>query len=352
MHSEKIVLIKRWEKEWTQLYEEILKCLLDHQSLTTLPNITRYKGKFDLRGINLKSFDFSDPHGSLKDICFDYASLWDINFSKLDLQGCSFKYAKLRDCRFVNSDLTGVSFYHSYLGSTNKLGGHLAYVQIINVLAKPEKYTKTTKPSKFIGIVDFSKAIIDNIDIRGAYFKSYSIFDLYQVYKIDDSYTFSSRGMINAREKFGDIRHPYDIFRILKIKYHQIGCRREAAKFYYLEMATARRSVKWYNPRRFLEAIFADALCGYGEKPLRVLFWIFVLVFIFTGLFAKAGVLIGGNNNLVDAFYFSLSTFTPLTSGSLSLAETYRIYEVIETILGIILIPLFIATLTRRIIPY
>ena len=156
-----------------------------------------------------------------------------------------------------------------------------------------------------------------------------------------------------AAEKYEDAQ---SVYRQLNEAYKQQGMRYEAGKFYYREMV-CRRKAKYplfpediANPGEFLkslfgliknpsgffswiigliargsEALFFDILCGYGERPLRVVFWILLVILVSEGVYWQFGdgiVRVEESHGTVchlqtpgEALYFSITTFTTLGFG-------------------------------------
>ncbi|GAI48632.1 unnamed protein product, partial [marine sediment metagenome] len=62
-----------------------------------------------------------------------------------------------------------------------------------------------------------------------------------------------------------------DVYRRLKIWYHNAGMYDIAGEFFFREMTVKRKALKpWPNPLPRAWSKFLSLICGYGERPLRV----------------------------------------------------------------------------------
>jgi len=96
--------------------------------------------------------------------------------------------------------------------------------------------------------------------------------------------------------------------------------------------------------------------CGYGVRPSHTVLLSLAIILLFTGVFWAAGALQpdggsahirGTSVSITDAFYFSSMQFLGKTPQNFSIAEGYEFFTVIETLLGWILMALFLVTMSR-----
>lgn len=91
-----------------------------------------------------------------------------------------------------------------------------------------------------------------------------------------------------------------EIYRQLKINFHQSGDYKNAGDFHYGEMEMHRKAnfwrrripISWYN--------FYWALSGYGERPLRALGWLIVFLLGMAGLVWGLGLEVGNPPHIAD----------------------------------------------------
>jgi hypothetical protein len=97
----------------------------------------------------------------------------------------------------------------------------------------------------------------------------------------------------------------------------------------------------------------AEMTCGYGEKPLRTIWWAFVSIVIFSFLYSLSGGIVsinGATLNWLDYLNYSFGAFATVGfanfSTSTPLAQTLTS---IEALVGISLLALLMFTLGNRI---
>ncbi len=96
--------------------------------------------------------------------------------------------------------------------------------------------------------------------------------------------------------------------------------------------------------------------CGYGIRPSHTFLLSLAIILLFAGVFWAGGALQPDGDDahhpeasvsLNDAFYFSSMEFLGKTPQNFSITEGYEILTVIETLLGWILMALFLVTMSR-----
>ena len=139
------------------------------------------------------------------------------------------------------------------------------------------------------------------------------------------------------------------------------GLTEEAGVFFYREMVMRRKQFPRFSTKRILFRLI-DAYCGYGEKPLRLIFFSIVKIVFFAMLYVFVGIQHDGNiqavtlvtplsdavSHFFDALYFSLVTFTTLGYGDYSPAGLSRFIASIEALVGSFTIALFVVVFVRH----
>ncbi len=97
--------------------------------------------------------------------------------------------------------------------------------------------------------------------------------------------------------------------------------------------------------------------CGYGVRPSHTILMSLAIILLFTGIFlagdalqpsgAERDVQDKASVSLNDAFYFSSMQFLGKTPQNFSINEGYEIMTVMETLMGWLLMALFLVTLSR-----
>jgi uncharacterized protein YjbI with pentapeptide repeats len=277
----------------------------------------------DLRGINLAGFDFRVPvledesgfeeelailsyihfeGATLKHATFQDGKVHDCFFENADLSHSNFKAAALNTCSFQNTDMTG-----TLLGASN----------LINC-----NFTNTT-----IRDINFSTVLTDQNTV------------------------FSEKLKDEKEENF----HLASVqYKQIKEMYKNSSLHSQADTYHYREMVSRRKTLKWYNPVRTMNLLFADLTCKYGTSIVRILLWITGVVIGFAFVYWTMQNVLYHNSptilSFLDSLYFSLITYATVGYGDIHPIGDYRLLAGIEGMIGVILTSLFTVIVARRII--
>ena len=144
-------------------------------------------------------------------------------------------------------------------------------------------------------------------------------------------------------------------FRSLRIHFYHVGNYDAADSLYILEKLAQRKGWKLLSkqgPQKVFSLLF-DFICGYGNKPSRVILWSGVIIVCFSLLFyslqgIKSSSDAGYISTPVESIYFSIVTFATLGYGDFSPKPDLMIIAAIEALIGALMIALFIVTLVQR----
>lgn len=175
---------------------------------------------------------------------------------------------------------------------------------------------------------------------------------------------------IKYNQEFGRAK---EFYALIKRLYSQIGKRKEAGKYFYLEKQYERKSY-WFPKENFKEEFynyknkhifsirlfyfkyrfkyfisgFLNILWGYGEKPIRVFCISFIVIFICTILnfFVTTS---STCENFIDSLYYSIVTFTTLGYGDIKQEDDFlKILSAIEALAGMSFWGILIAGFTNN----
>jgi len=150
--------------------------------------------------------------------------------------------------------------------------------------------------------------------------------------------------------------------RNLKESYKNEGDYATAGEFFIREMAIRRKVA--FQDREYgywLMSNLIAGLCGYGERPTRVIFWWFAFTFTYAFVYF-AGQLIEYSDGATEidfttlggfltCFYFSVVTFTTLGFGDISpVTDAGRAVASVEAFTGAFMIALFVLVFGRKMI--
>ena len=197
--------------------------------------------------------------------------------------------------------------------------------------------------ANFRGNAEFTSAEFDEVDFSNtAFFRSFILYDAdFKRIKVSwtsikDLYSFDGPTYIKLIKNFRDLEQFEDA---------------DDAYYQYRQVSQANKN--WSLSK--LEDVVAWFTCGYGVKPEYPLIWgvgiILGSAFIYwLGSGIRRLKEIDEDDNRVsflDAFYFSMVTFTTLGYGDWYPVGRYRIVVIIEGLIGWLLLALFLVTLAN-----
>ena len=296
--------------------------------------------------------DFSGSDLSFAD--FTNTSLYRSNFSNSILYVTYFRDADLTRANFDNSFIYGAKF----IGNVN-----VTYCSFKGLRLENERRLTVT-PSDKTAFQEV-KELESTVKIYGAKHQSN-----------DSTYRekYGSKFFCNGAYMEFHGYKPYEremqfsqIYNRLKRVYRENNFSSEAGQFYFLEKYWRTRS--WFTTGtkedfafgavffRVANTVFArlnEFVCGYGEKPLRVIWGMVIGTFIFTtlfylGSFKEVTATTSSWDKLIESFYHSICVILMIDS-TLTPIGLNRVLTIIETVYGLIMITLFTSILIRKMI--
>lgn len=327
-------------------------------------------------------------------------------FSGRDLSGRDFSNKVLIGVDFSNSNCSGCDFSYSDLSFANFKGANLYRASFVNSILYVTYFvdcdlTRANCDSayiygvKFVGMVNITYCDFSNLSLESE--RRVTAFPQgnsnYQEIQLFDSIT-GMQGFGNSLRhtalkdhygpKFTCNSHymefvkyrPYEkemqlsqIHNRLKRIFKENNFYTEAGNFYYLEKYWETKS--WFTQGtkedfhfkrtlvRVFKTLFAklnQIICGYGERPTRVLFWILIglISFSIPYYFGPFEEIPSSKVNVVTkiglALYHSICSFTTLGSQNLTPLGINAALTAIESFFGVVMITLLTATIIRKLI--
>lgn len=271
---------------------------------------------WNLRGADLSRLDLSGSH--MFDACMEGADLVGTNMTGCDLTHCNIRGADL-----TRAVLTGARLWNA----------------------------------------DLSEANLTECDMIGADFWNARLFNvkLWQA-NLENARSISRRSFLKGSKLFasaainesGEVSAE-DSYRNLKTYFMARGMYNDASWASFKEKIMERLALKKAGNLSYFPSLAMGALCGYGEKPLRIvsaaLFTIIAFAIFF---FSFNGIEPTGQQASTlrwsDYLYYSTVTFTTVGYGDIipKPQALFRLMSACEAFFGVFLTGLFIFTLARK----
>ncbi len=329
----------------------------------------------NLEGVNAKSANFQKTYlreASLKGARLQHSDFRKANLCEADLQHTKMRYANLRFARLENANFQGANLRHTNF--------ELAYVKNSNFTKADLKDASMDKA--YLRGCNFDKAYMKQINLKrtilgGACFRNanltnatlkYAEFDnksdIYNINlfqsKLDYSTLKNCRKNLDRvviQERQGKVSEAKDVYLNLKNYFRNEGLYDISGEYYYREKLMERKLL--YKSRNiidkilWLKSLLYSAVCGYGEKPYRVITSSMIIILIFGFIYMFFSGLESSTTyelKWYDNFYFSVVTFTTLGFGDIHPSDNVavKICAMIESFTGAFMIALFVLTFGRR----
>jgi hypothetical protein len=288
-------------KESPYTREDVLRLLKETEEPGEVLDLSGkvFEEEIDLHGLDLGIIDLSESY--LNGANLEGARLWGALLIETRLIGANLKGTNLRDAHLWGAKLFGVELEGADLRYAELWGAYLRYTEFPH------------------------NAKLEEVDWGKKYFL--------------------------GEEVEGSFEEAEATYRRLKIWHTEQGLYDLAGKFFYREMEVKRKTQSWKKePHLKLWSWILRMLCGYGEKPERVVISAAVVIF---GL-AIAYFLWGSfsSSSFADTLYYSVASFTALGYGQWAPQPTEwaKGMGAAEAVLGVSMLALFLVTFTRKMI--
>ncbi len=152
-----------------------------------------------------------------------------------------------------------------------------------------------------------------------------------------------------------------EIYRNLRKATEQAGLFEISGHFFEREMVMRRYQMPYHSTRRVFSKI-VDVFCGYGERPIRVVLFSWLAIFLFAMCYFllginDAGIILSWNSQqgilenisqFMTCLYFSVVTFTTLGYGDLTPIGFSRVLAAIEAFIGSFTLALFVVVFVKK----
>ena len=271
-----------------------------------------------------------------------------IDLSGLDLHGIILTKA-IFPVHFDRGKLVGANLYHTHLEGAILWHAHLERANLCEAHLE-----EANLRGAHLETADLSDTHLEGADLTGAHLEGACLTDV-RLSSDTKLHNVDWGNYILAEERHGPLDWAEDTYRTLKVWYTNAGIHDIAGEFFFREMTTQRKRIKWWPPQHRLWSAIHSFVSGYGERPLRVvrlgvlaLFGSALLYFLLRGvapynLSAQA---------FLNSLYYSAVSFTALGYGpwfsDTSVHTWVQGAGAAEAFIGVFTIALFLVTFTRK----
>lgn len=275
----------------------------------------------DLIRVNLRNSDLSQA--DFKNTNFSYSDITNANLIGCDLEGCDFTSANLENSDLTKANLKKTRFWHADLSHANFAEADMTEADLWkSEMFSARLWHTELKDVKSLTKQNFSKKICC----------------FFYDERIDE------RGELSAVESY----------RRLKQYFMQNGLYNEASWASFKEKTMEKIWLRRNRNISYFPMAVMGLLCGYGEKPKRVIFSSAAIILFYSVLYYFFKMISNfkgtGLISFWDNVYYSMVTFTTLGYGDLIPKQNiaYRLLAGSEAFVGAFMIGLFVFTLSRK----
>ena len=336
--------------------------------------------RLDLSNRNLKGIDLSPTEdGTVLDL--HGIILRNANLEGAKLQRALLLYANLQESRIWNANLQGAVLEYTNLQGADLLQANLQEAELIRANLQQARLTDANMQGAFLPYANLQGADLRMANLQGAFLQDanlqganlvnanlkgatleeaklqgadlrYASLSKAKLYESEisretklDNVEWGPKYIIGDEEEGRGYKYAQELYRNLKQWHTEAGIYNIAGEFYFREMTLRRKVIKWWpNPLPRALSKFISILCGYGEKPFRVVASAAVVVFSMAAIYSISAL------SFPSALYYSASSFTALGYGLwVSAPEGWvKALGAAEAFAGVFVMALFLITFIRK----
>ena len=280
--------------------------------------------------------------------------------SSTNLEGFQLSNADLHGIKLmVSGKKEGVNLSHADLYRTNLSDAHLFHINLAHSSLMKADFSRANlnlanlEDANMLGTV-FSHTKIEHIQWGKDVIQERRAL---QVYKEENTRENSKEN----NEALDYFEQAEEVYRNLRKLSESRGHFEHAGYFFHKEMVMRRFQLKPFSFARVISKL-VDLFCGYGEKPINVIFFSLSVIFFSAILFFIMGIQNGNElsvislnkgileNTLIffNALYFSVVTFTTLGYGDISPIGFSRAIAATEAFVGSFTLALFVVVFVKK----
>jgi hypothetical protein len=281
----------------------------------------------------LKLEEYARAGGMMHGICLENANLENLNLVKMDgrkgfdLTGANLYRANLKNAHLFNIILIRANLMKANLAHANLHCAHLAESNLLGV-----KFHETKIEHIKTGSTIIQEKRAEELKAQGEH-------------RLANDY----------------YEQAEEVYRNLRKASENQGLFSFSGPFLRKELIMRRYQMPLYSGKRFFSKAI-DLFCGYGESPLRVVLFSWLLIFFSSLLYFVFGLRFAGefqvfsiHNTLMDngiffleCLYYSVVTFTTLGYGDFIPVGLSRVVAALEAFVGSFTIALFVVVFVKK----
>lgn len=303
--------------------------------------------KCHLEGAHLRRANLNAAH--LRGAHLKGADLWRAHFEEAELGG-----AHLEEANLIHAHLEGADLANAHLEGADLGDAHLEEASLRSAHLEGAELGGAHLEGADLSFANFERADLAYAHLEGAnlWFASLEGIELGMASIDNDTNLRDARwgNYILRDETIRELGFAINTYRRLKQWHTNAGMYDIAGKFFYREMEASRKMQSWKKPHLKLWYWAMRMLCGYGEKPERVVISAAVIVFGLAAAYCLWGSF--SSSSFADTLYYSVASFTALGYGQWAPQPTGWAKGVgaAEAVLGVSMMALFLVTFTRKMI--
>lgn len=279
----------------------------------------------------------------LRRLEFPRAQWQSIDAEDVDLAGADLSHADLTAANLKKANLTGVNLKKADLASVDLEDTHLLRSDLFGARLWHAVIKDTNLAESNLEEADFLKATLSGVKlwhVRLDNARSLARHNFVGKTPIDE------KGPLSASEAY----------RLLKQYFTAKGRYDDVSWASFKERQMERKYLFQNKKLSYLPSLLMALLCGYGEKPYRVIASSAVIIFLYSFLYFALSILRVPQDYpsikfaLWDYIYFSIVTFTTLGFGDLTpkMVPLFQMLVGSEAFIGAFMMGLFVFTLARK----
>jgi hypothetical protein len=280
----------------------------------------------------------------LRHLKFPEAQWQNIDAEDVDLAGSDLSYADLAASNLKRANFTGASLEKANLASADLEEAYFLRCDLSGARLWNAVIKNTNLSESNLQEADFLKTTLSGVKLWHVKFDNARLLTRHS---FTGKAPIDEKGAVAASEAYRNLKQYF----IAKGRYD------DASWASFKERQLERKHLLQSRKLAFIPSLFMALLCGYGEKPYRVITSSLVIVILYSLAYAGLNILKMPQAyesqmvyNLWDYLYFSIVTFTTVGFGDLTprMIPFFQMLVGSEAFIGAFMMGLFVFTLARK----